>query len=628
MSTTLKHLRTAVLAAAMLAIAGSLAAQAVTNGRVRKHSRRIFAAQTGPDQVTLAWDVVPGATEYRIYLPDPNRPGPPVPGARPWSTLSGSGRRATVMGVQRLSAGAYLEAVADGEVLYRGTFNAVARAPLTPVTPPGSVRAQETGETEVTLSWSPVPGATAYTIARSVGGSGLSMLCDICPAAPEFVDTTAVPGLQHAYTVAAVFPLGVSARAPSNRLTVGAAQLAAATAASQATTAVWDKPMSSGTPVPGTDADPSNTGAGGTGTTPPSGSGTTTGPTTGCPPTNPLIATGSGQISTKMMASGTPVPGTGADPSNTGAGGTGTSGSGPTTGCPTTGGTTTGGPTTGGSTTGPTTGTGTPTGSGGNPGAPGGVSGQPTTWTPPGTPAGTGSTTPGGTGTTLLPPTRANATVNGVPAGAAWITWGPSPSSGVTGYTVYHNINGGPFTLVQALGSNAFGTRDTAFTAAQFAAGPVNAAYRIVAVGAGGVTSGPSNTTYAVTIQPPAPPAPPPCKLNYQRADNMWAAFGRPDGFLGTESISLPSGQTKVFITDWAYEKKTNDGTNYYGSHLRVATNPGAGVVRLRTRNPASAVIGGIAANLAQKLSLGWLVMKPGERAEFSDDLMEVHCEP
>jgi hypothetical protein len=36
---------------------------------------RLWAAQTGIDQVTLAWDSVPGTAEYRIHLGDPSAPG-------------------------------------------------------------------------------------------------------------------------------------------------------------------------------------------------------------------------------------------------------------------------------------------------------------------------------------------------------------------------------------------------------------------------------------------------------------------------------------------------------------------------------------------------------------------------
>lgn len=66
------------------------------------------------------------------------------------------------------------------------------------------------------------------------------------------------------------------------------------------------------------------------------------------------------------------------------------------------------------------------------------------------------------------------------------------------------------------------------------------------------------------------------CQLTYERADNMWAAPGRPDGNLGEETIRLEAGQRKVFSTDWRYEKMRNDGVNYYGSHARIITNNGS----------------------------------------------------
>ena len=63
------------------------------------------------------------------------------------------------------------------------------------------------------------------------------------------------------------------------------------------------------------------------------------------------------------------------------------------------------------------------------------------------------------------------------------------------------------------------------------------------------------------------------CTLQYYRADNMWATWGT--GNLWAETLTLQAGQNRVFATDWAYEKRRNDGTNYYGSHLRLAVNSG-----------------------------------------------------
>ena len=99
------------------------------------------------------------------------------------------------------------------------------------------------------------------------------------------------------------------------------------------------------------------------------------------------------------------------------------------------------------------------------------------------------------------------------------------------------------------------------------------------------------------------------CALDYERADNMWAT--RPDGDLGVESITLQWGQMKVFSTDWRYEKLRNDGTNYYGSHLRRATNRGTTLVRVRTVAPFSG---------------GYDNIPPGVTHAYQADLAEVSC--
>ena len=110
-----------------------------------------------------------------------------------------------------------------------------------------------------------------------------------------------------------------------------------------------------------------------------------------------------------------------------------------------------------------------------------------------------------------------------------------------------------------------------------------------------------------------APNARTECRLDYQRADNTWAVGGRPEGNLGTERITLEPGQTKVFVTDLRYARTRNDGTNFYGSHLRAATNTGKGRILLRLR------IGDWRDGFVQ-----WIA--PGQRMEFQHDLMEVSC--
>lgn len=72
--------------------------------------------------------------------------------------------------------------------------------------------------------------------------------------------------------------------------------------------------------------------------------------------------------------------------------------------------------------------------------------------------------------------------------------------------------------------------------------------------------------------------------LEYQRADNMMAASGKPSASLGTESVSINAGDFVEFETDWKYEKTKGTSNKRYGSHLRVAKNNSEHVLTLFLR--------------------------------------------
>ena len=118
------------------------------------------------------------------------------------------------------------------------------------------------------------------------------------------------------------------------------------------------------------------------------------------------------------------------------------------------------------------------------------------------------------------------------------------------------------------------------------------------------------------------------CRIEYQRADNAMAAAGRPDGPLGTETLTLKPGQTKVFATDWKYEKRRNDGTNYYGSHLRILRNTGSLPVRLSLVG----ALGGLPETLQSMKKLPGQDKHSGEmmpgmsNTRLRHDLQEVTC--
>ena len=112
-------------------------------------------------------------------------------------------------------------------------------------------------------------------------------------------------------------------------------------------------------------------------------------------------------------------------------------------------------------------------------------------------------------------------------------------------------------------------------------------------------------------------------QLDYWRADNMWAAAGRPGGDLGKESIALQMSQMRVFVTDWKYEKKRNDGSNYYGSHGRKLTNSGTVPIDIK-------LTGSVDASLKQYTSVtrfgsgSGLRLPPGVTVSIKNDIAEV----
>ena len=82
---------------------------------------------------------------------------------------------------------------------------------------------------------------------------------------------------------------------------------------------------------------------------------------------------------------------------------------------------------------------------------------------------------------------------------------------------------------------------------------------------------------------------------------------------------------TKVFTTDWKYEKRRNDGRNYYGSHVRIVRNAGQRPIKLVFRG-SEIKVGGIIGQIIGDRGLSTL--KPLARGEVRGDLMEVSCPP
>lgn len=111
------------------------------------------------------------------------------------------------------------------------------------------------------------------------------------------------------------------------------------------------------------------------------------------------------------------------------------------------------------------------------------------------------------------------------------------------------------------------------------------------------------------------------CTLTYERADNPFAGHGKPAGNLGRETATVPVGQSLLFKSEWAHEKRRNNGQTFYGSHLRRATNTGQQKVELTVFQFALPRQG--TQVLTHWTAVG---LNPGETKLFLHDLKGVHC--
>ena len=213
----------------------ALGADPVQDGEPRERGKaaiaapaKAWAAQTSATGITLVWQRVQEAREYRIYA-EPRLRGRTGPG--PDGTVRGDITR-------------FLVPVAETGQTYRFAIEAVdrqdrvsERTEFNPVTvqagaaapgPVTGVTATQSGPRQVTLTWNAASGAVAYAIGRAVAPNGFRPLCELCPTEARFIDTDAEPGANHTYSVTAVSPAGRSRAASSNTVALGGETVAPA----------------------------------------------------------------------------------------------------------------------------------------------------------------------------------------------------------------------------------------------------------------------------------------------------------------------------------------------------------------------------------------------------------------
>ncbi|RAU93301.1 polysaccharide lyase family 8 super-sandwich domain-containing protein [Paenibacillus sp. YN15] len=156
-----------------------------------------------PSSITLAWNAVAGATEYRLYRAEAvGGPFVSLTGLEPGETaFTDTGLQS---GVNYFYKAAALNAAGISE-------DSAVLSAWTVTGPPSGIAVDNHSGTSITLSWPSVPGATGYLVYRSTAKSGPFTTLTANPVAGlSYTDSTALGGINYYYRVAAVNEGGVS----------------------------------------------------------------------------------------------------------------------------------------------------------------------------------------------------------------------------------------------------------------------------------------------------------------------------------------------------------------------------------------------------------------------------------
>ena len=193
--------------------ADSAEASATTRGLLAAPANLSATASGAADvfEVSLSWDAVTGATEYRVYRADT------ADGALERVTTDSAitGTTYTDTGLAHSTAYRYIVRAVD--VIGESLDSAEASA-TTPAVPgaPGNVRASARivmGAAQILLSWNAVTGATEYQVYRAATATGTfaRIASSTTITAATYTDTGFTSGTTYRYTVRAVDSVGTSA---------------------------------------------------------------------------------------------------------------------------------------------------------------------------------------------------------------------------------------------------------------------------------------------------------------------------------------------------------------------------------------------------------------------------------
>ncbi len=179
----------------------------------------LTATPVSSSQINLSWNSVPGATSYTLEWSTDDQN---------WNALPGT--TATSYSDTGLAAGTtYYFRIQASNILVSSPWSAPASATTTPATPT-DVRATTVSSSEIDLSWNSVPGATNYTVERSLvndpntSDSNWQVLGTT--SGTTWADSGLPSGITYYYSILASNPTGSSPwSAPVNATTTPSAPM-------------------------------------------------------------------------------------------------------------------------------------------------------------------------------------------------------------------------------------------------------------------------------------------------------------------------------------------------------------------------------------------------------------------
>jgi hypothetical protein len=192
-----------IIAAVNAVGAGAFSEVSGTPNARNAHAPTGLAMIPGNTQATLTWDPVVDATQYRIEVAE--SPGGP---AIQYTTRSGL---SCTFGGLTNGETYYFRVRTDipADSAFAGDMQATPSVDL-PFAP-ASINISVTGNTQVSLTWTAVEGATSYRVYRRTQNSAWSPTPVGTPVGNFFTDTGLTNGVKYYYTVVAVNPAGIGA---------------------------------------------------------------------------------------------------------------------------------------------------------------------------------------------------------------------------------------------------------------------------------------------------------------------------------------------------------------------------------------------------------------------------------